>query len=151
MSWHLLRCPLCALLKYYVVVLSATIGFLVPSVLPFSHGAKQYCKNPNRYNHPVTWLSAIRFVQRYRHRCPVPLPSGSRSQYPRAPPLHPVTKYCFDDPRLTGLWNHGRGILAGIGLADRIPMIQTINGWPGNKSHPFQGMKRKRFCPNLLY
>jgi hypothetical protein len=26
-------------------------------------------------------------------------------------------------------------------------IIQTINGWPGKKSHPFQGMKRKRFCP----
>jgi hypothetical protein len=35
----------------------------------------------------------------------------------------------------------------GIGLADRIPMTETINGWPGEKSHPFQGMKRKRFCP----
>jgi hypothetical protein len=25
--------------------------------------------------------------------------------------------------------------------------IQYVNGWPGKKSHPFQGMKRKRFCP----
>ena len=30
-------------------------------------------------------------------------------------------------------------------------MIQTSNGWPDNKSHPFQGMKRKRLCTNLLH
>jgi hypothetical protein len=26
-------------------------------------------------------------------------------------------------------------------------MIQNINGWPGTKSHPFQGMIRKRSAP----
>lgn len=94
--------------------------------------------------HPATCLPATWFARRHKHRYPAPLPSVSRNQ------SQSVTKCCFDDPRLTGLWNHGRGISADIGLADRIPMIQNSNGWPGNKSHPFKGMKRKRFCPNNL-
>ena len=53
--------------------------------------------------------------------------------------LHPVTKYCFDDPRLNGLWKHGGGISAGIGLADRIPRSKTSMGGPVIRATHFRG------------
>ena len=50
---------------------------------------------------------------------PSPAASHNRS--------HPVTKYCFDKPRLNGLWKHGRGISAGIGLAEQALVTRIIN------------------------